>query len=138
MKNIKTFRVEHTLTYGEIEVEINLDFIGKIKNKKGEEKQYPIMESIKSMVDFWTGSEKRLDDNDGDYLKTFLKQLCQEVISIVSNSNLSVNGVIDEMKDSEGWCPMDGSCGIKLLSVTKPDFSTQHEYEITELNLVTK
>ena len=138
MANIKAFRVEHNPTYGEIEVEIDLDFVVKIKNKKGEEKSYPIMESIKSMVDFWTGCEKRLDENDGDYLKTFLKQLCHEVMTLVSAENLSARGVIEEMKDKEGWCPMDGSCGIKLLSVTAPDFSVQSDYEITELELVTK
>lgn len=138
MENIKAFRIEHTPTYGEIEVEINLDFVNKIKNKDGEEKSYPIMESIKSMVDFWTGSEKRLDENDGDYLQTFLKQLCHEVITLVSTDNLSAAGVIEEMKGKEGWCPIDGSYGIKLLSVTAPDFSTQNEYEITELDLATK
>ena len=133
MSNIKKFRVEHTPTYGEIVVEIDLDFVNKIKNETAEE-DYPITKGIEEMVNFWTGSESRLEDNEGNYLNTFLKQLCNEVIGLLASKNLSTYGVIEEMKGEEGWCPLDGTWGIKLIDVSSPDFKTQDDYDITVLS----
>lgn len=131
MSNIKKFRVEHTPTYAEIVVEIDLDHVNKIKTDKGEE-DYPVSEAIKDMVDFWTGSDNRLRDNDGNYLNTFLKQLATKVIGLLADGNFSTYGIIEEMKDQEGWCNLDGSFGIKLLDVTSPEMDTQTDYEIME------
>lgn len=131
MSNIKKFRVEHTPTYAEIVVEIDLDHVNKIKTDKGEE-DYPVSEAIKDMVDFWTGSDNRLRDNDGNYLNTFLKQLATKVIGLLADGNFSTYGIIEEMKDQEGWCKLDGSFGIKLLDVTSPEMDTQTDYEIME------
>jgi hypothetical protein len=130
--NIKKYKVEHTPTYGEVEVEIDFDFVSRIKNETGEE-DYPVMLCIQEMVNFWSGSEQRLDENEGDYVKTFLKQLCREVISITASRNLSTYGVIEQMKGEEGWCPLDGSCGIKLVSQSEPELYDQEDFEITEV-----
>lgn len=130
--NIKKYNVEHTPTYGAIVVEIDFDFVSKIKNETGEE-DYPVAQCIKDMVEFWHGYQLKLAANDNDYTKTFLKQLARNIISLLASRNLSTFGVIEEMRGEEGWCPLDGSLGIKLLSVDDPEMSTQEDYEITEL-----
>jgi len=124
---IKVFDVEHTPTYGNISVEINFDF----KNDFG---YGPVSMDgcIQMMVDFWNGAEGRLNENEGDYLRTFLKQLCQRCLIVSIEYNRNVDGVIKQFVNEEGWMAMDGSCGIKLLSVELMYMDTQADYEIEE------
>ena len=131
MSNIKKFLVEHVPTFGEIVVEIDFDFVAEIKNNTGTEK-YPVQNAIEDMVKFWTGSELRVAENEGNYTHTFLKQLCSHVIGIIANRNLSEYGVIEEMKEEEGWCPLDGSFGIKLIRTERPVLDSQDDFTITE------
>lgn len=128
MANIKNFRIEHLPTFGEIEVEIDFGFSKKNKNNEF----ITVEHFMKEMVDFWTGSQVRLDENEGNYQNAFLKQLCSEVIILSASKNLSVSGIIDEINDKEGWYPIDGSCGIKLLSVIRANLGNQDDYEINE------
>lgn len=121
---IKKFKIEHEPTCGEIEVEI--DFGVKIND-------FSVKELIKAVVDFWTGSKERLSDNDDDYLITFLKRLCEEVMRISADKNLNTQEIIEEFKYLEGWMLIDGSYGIKLKSFIEPDFKYQNDYIITEL-----
>lgn len=130
MANITKFIIEHQPTGGEIRVEIDFDFVGKIKTENGEV-DYPVMTEIKDTVDFWSNSEKRLNENEGSYLNTFLKQLAESVLRILATNNLTLYGVIEEMKGEEGWMPLDGTYGIKLTSIDEPSFSEQDEYLIT-------
>lgn len=123
-KNIKRFLVDHRPTMGDITVSIDFNY----KNGKND-----INDCIKSMVDFWTGSDDRLDDNDNDYLNTFLKQLCEKCMCVMADNNLSTRGLVAEFDDLEGWCKMDGSNGIEITDCTKPDFETQDDYDITSL-----
>lgn len=68
------------------------------------------MPAIKEMVDFWSGGPDRLRRNKGDYTRTWLKQLgCY----IFFNEKAPVN--------EEGWYPLDGTEGIKLLGFTPFD-----------------
>lgn len=118
----KKYSIEHTPTYASIDVIID--------------HSHPSLdEAIKVMVDFWTGSEKRLDYNDGDYLATFLKQLCAKVIGILAENNYNASGVIDHMQGEEGWCLLDGSFGIELTYADGICFDNQDDFEIQTLEL---
>ena len=128
---IKKYAIQHESTWARIVVEVDLEFEYVI-NGAGE--KYKTEMAIKDMVDFWTGSEERLADNDEDYLRTFLKQLCEHVMRMLATSNWNEKGVIDAMMDEEGWCPMDGSCGIKIVSVSEMEFN-QDDFEISELKI---
>ncbi|MEQ9309711.1 MAG: DUF2528 family protein [Balneolaceae bacterium] len=97
-----TYRIEHDDTYWECTVQID------------HEKADP---AIKEMVEFWLGWEDLLDENDGDYTKTFLQNLAYLVLVLVIGKNYNLFGVTEEFKDLEGWVPLDGSFGIKLLQV---------------------
>lgn len=73
---------------------------------------------------FFINAEKRLEDSDGDITATVLKMLAvscfveqtgptggwnaEGLISIFDNGNM------------EGWPPMDGSAGIKILACDTP------------------
>lgn len=128
---MKKYAIMHEPTWGRVVVEVDLEFEYEV-SASGE--KYKTEQAIKDMVDFWTGSEERLGDNDGDYLNTFLKQLCEHVMRMLATSNWNEYGVIDAMMDEEGWCPMDGSCGIKIVSVSEMEFN-QDDFEILEIKI---
>jgi hypothetical protein len=78
---------------------------------------------IKEMVDFWSGNEHRLDENNGDYTKTWLKQLTYQILFTGR----------PPAKDDEGWVPLDGSCGIKLIRWERYEFD-ESMIEVKERN----
>ncbi|MEP2447560.1 MAG: DUF2528 family protein [Balneola sp.] len=115
---MKTYTLRHDDTYWECKIEIDL--------KKAEK-------PIREMVDFWGGSEERLQDNDGSYLHTFLKQIANEIHRIVHSTNYNTYGVIQifASPNKEGWTLMDGSSGIKIIDVDDPYF-TDDQFNIIE------
>lgn len=121
----KKYYVEHTGAYGSITVEIDHGFVDKDGND--------INAIIDTMLEFWIGSQKRIDENDGDKIKTFLKQLCEKTMRLVTSENLSMRGLLEEFEEAEGWCKMDGSKGIEIVDFEEPDFTTEYLYEVKEL-----
>jgi hypothetical protein len=89
--------------------------------------------AIVTMVEFWTGWEDRLDRNDGDYVKTFVQQLAREIVYITSEDRMAgTQTIIKEFENREGWCLMDGSYGIKILSID--DFDLDYDqFEVEEV-----
>lgn len=86
---------------------------------------------IRTMVEYWTGWEERLDNNDGDYNKTFLQQLAREINYIQIQDNVMLKGVLKEFENREGWLPMDGSYGIEITHID--DFTFEHnQYQVQE------
>ena len=73
--------------------------------------------ALEEMVMFWTRGEERLEFAGGDYLKAFLGQLAEWSYRCVVGRNYGLNGLLDYYADLEGYCPMDGSYGIKILQV---------------------
>lgn len=60
---------------------------------------------IREMVHFWSGAEDRLEEAKGDYTRAWLIQLGE---FILKQHRVPI--------DDEGWAPLDGSSGIKILS----------------------
>lgn len=120
MRGKQKFEVEHTPTFGSITVEI--DFT----NTK-------MSDMIKEMVEFWSGWKERLKDNSNDYIKTFLKQLCERSLSIAFEKDYNIDGVISEFDSEEGYYKMDGSDGILLVSMSQIEIGEQDDYEITNI-----
>lgn len=69
---------------------------------------------IQQMVDFWSGSEQRLSENDRDYVRTWLKQLGAFIIR--NGRAPGIDSFGQPVKD-EGWSKLDGSHGIKVNNV---------------------
>lgn len=108
--NTKTFKLSHSETYWDAKVEI--DTANPATDK-----------AIKDMVQFWSEWEIRLDANKGDYTMTFLKMLGRKLVYMQLDKDLNLKGVISEMSTEEGWYPLDGSFGIKLISCSSAEVS---------------
>lgn len=121
----QVFLVEHEPTCGEIKVEIDFDKVNEMM-----EKPVPLLESIKAMVLFWTGGESLIDDFEGDYVKAFLKNLCQKSLAIQAEYYVNTRGVISRFEKEEGYILMDGSMGIKLINVSEMELSNYYDYTI--------
>lgn len=69
---------------------------------------------IKDMVNFWSGAEDRLEENDGNYTNAWLKMLGMFIL----NNRRPPDG-------DEGWCKLDGKFGIKILSWNRWEFDEE-------------
>lgn len=127
MANIKKYIVEHAPTFASIKVEIDFDFVRKMDNNES----WDMNRMIREMVDFWHGGEERVAENNGDYVYTYLIQLCQLCIELYDSFGLEK--LIQEVNDSEGYFRVDGSEGIKLTEFCEPQFESQEDFEITEM-----
>ena len=125
----KVFNIVHQPTGGEITVEIDFDKVNEVMEKK----EVPILETIKEMVLFWTSGEELIEDYEGDYVKAFLKNLCQKALGIQYEFYVNTSGVISHFESQEGYCSMDGSMGIKLLEVSEMELSYFEDYTIKEI-----
>lgn len=76
---------------------------------------------MKEQILFWANGKQRIYDEDGDVLTAYLKMLGEELLTIAV-APVSVESVILEFKDLEGWAPLDGSFGAKLLSIDQWEF----------------
>jgi hypothetical protein len=127
---IKKYKIEHEPTEGEIIVEIDFDFI----NYFGGDDPITMENVIKMLVEFWSGYEYDLEENNHNYLDTFLKSLCNSVLVTALVGNWNLDGVISEFENKEGWPSLDGSYGIKLVRIESMNLSHQPDFIIKELS----
>jgi hypothetical protein len=76
--------------------------------------------AIKTMVEFWSDWERHLERNDGDYTKTFLEMLGRELVSV--SVDMRLQSALKHFRECEGWTPMDGTNGIKIISFDEWDW----------------
>ncbi len=76
---------------------------------------------MKEQLLFWMGGQDRIDEEDGDIEKAYLKMLTQQIICLSMEFNTF--GIKDEIGDMEGWCSIDGKDGVKLLTADTWEFS---------------
>ena len=67
------------------------------------------------------GGQERIDDEDGDIEKAYLKMLGQQMIHM--SMNLNVLGIKEQFEEMEGWYSLDGKFGVTLLRVDNWEFS---------------
>lgn len=86
-------------------------------------------EALKDWNDFWGGSEERAAEPGGPLLPLLKKMYLEAIFYSVAYSN----GTRD-LKEGrvEGFPPMDGSCGITILSFDEFEFD-KSEVDVTEL-----
>lgn len=122
--NRKVYKVEHMPTESNVVVEIDFDY----KPKRHEN----ITEAMEEVITFFSGGRFRLSENNGNVLETFLCQLTDYALKIAIGNNYNEYGIINEIGESEGYFPVDGSEGILILSVEQPTFDTRDELNVTE------
>lgn len=84
-------------------------------------------EKLHEINDFWSGSEDRLDDADGNITKAVLTLLAGVALTIQLEYGLNAFGVMkrfdwDDDGGVEGWPKMDGSDGILLAQISGIEF----------------
>lgn len=77
-------------------------------------------ELLHEINNFWSGAEDRLDDSDGDVTLAVLKMLCTMCLRVSTSS--FVVPYLTHSHNEEGWPVLDGSWGIKLISVDDFEF----------------
>jgi Protein of unknown function (DUF2528) len=80
-------------------------------------------ELLHSIDDFWSDAECRLDAESGDITKTVLKFLAAEAFRLTISTWDAIR-VFDWNSGGgqEGWPSMDGSAGIKIVSIDQVTF----------------
>jgi hypothetical protein len=83
------------------------------------------MKNITDMIYFWGDGDERLDENNGDYVTTFLKQLAIKCLWLQCQNFVGANlvALFKNKSKCEGYCDMDGSYGIKILNYDVWGFS---------------
>lgn len=124
----KTFDVEHEPTQGAIKVEIDFDYVFDFGGK-----QTSMIDALKMMNEFFTDSESRLEDADGDVVIAYLKMLCHKCIGMSIEHYKNCQGIIRLFNDGEeGYSKIDGSQGIKLIDLETPNFGDNSDYKVIE------
>ncbi len=81
---------------------------------------------------FWSNSEDRLDDCDGDIVQVVLKMLARDALFLMVECPTSEKGLIERFKSEEGWPALDGSTGILITYVEALDL----DYDAFEVKKV--
>lgn len=113
----KKYLVIDEVTEGEIRVEIDHSFEN-------------IDVNINNMVQFWANTVEDLERENGDYLKCWLKILLDEILH--NGVGDSLQRQLEYFQDCEGFYPLDGTYGIRLLQIYSPIFDKEN-YNIIEL-----
>lgn len=79
-------------------------------------------EAMKEQLMFFMGGQKMIDQADGDITRAYLESISKHIL-IESMRFTSPKGVIEAIGEYEGFIPLDGSCGVKLVSVDTWEFS---------------
>jgi len=113
------------------ECTIQIDF-SHILEKYSKEKPFTVEDAIKSMVEFWSGHEAILEEEEGNYTTAFLRMIARSIFYEMCSKNYSLEGIIARYDDREGWYKMDGSEGFKIISVDefRADIAQFHVQEI--------
>jgi len=96
-----------------------------------------VVDKIKNMVEFWSGWEDLLYDNDEDYVKAFLKMTGADIQRVALERDYNTQGVRSAYDDREGWYKMDGTDGITILQHSTIEWD-EDDFEIEETSGVKK
>ncbi|NCG55251.1 DUF2528 family protein [Serratia fonticola] len=82
---------------------------------------------------FWSDSQDRLMDADGNVLHAVLKMLGQRCWPLLIANWTMSGSSLSKAFDEEGWPPMDGSCGFRIIDCDELEFD---ESDITVSEII--
>jgi hypothetical protein len=89
---------------------------------------------IKDQLSFFTGGQRTIDnaENNEEIIEAYLRQIARSLV--VESMDWKLEGVIDQIADDmyEGFLPIDGSFGVKLVSIDNWEFS-EEDFDIKEM-----
>lgn len=71
-------------------------------------------ETMREMLLFWSGGPDRIEDAEGDITEAWLVMFAERAFTLSWDAGLPC--IKRSFEQAEGWAPLDGSCGIELLS----------------------
>lgn len=79
-------------------------------------------ETFKEINEFWSNAKSRASESGGHF-NAVLKMLAERCFRLQLESDWNIKGIINELdwddgKGQEGWPKMNGSSGIKLISIS--------------------
>lgn len=86
--------------------------------------------SMKEQLLFWLGGQEMIDDADGDVELAYLRMLGRELVR--ESMDLTLPGILKEWETREGWAPLDGSCGVTLVSMDTWEFHDD-DFSVSEI-----
>lgn len=113
MADIKTYEIDYDLK-ASVTIEINHDIVSEA--------------DLHELNNFWTNANWRVK-RDGGVLNAVLKMLAREIMYIQFTAGYTIDGLIkqfdwDSGNGQEGWPPMDGSHGIKIIDTEDLELDT--------------
>ena len=110
MPNIKRYEIDYDWK-ANVTVEIDHDIVTD--------------DALHELNNFWSNAEWRVEQHDG-VLNAVLKMLAREIIFIQFTAPYTIDRIIkqfdwDSGNGQEGWPPMDGSHGIKIIDTEDLD-----------------
>jgi hypothetical protein len=126
---IKNYKITFPDLYWNCEISIDEEFTTSL-SRQGE--LVTTKDLIKEMVEFWCGWEEELENNDGDYTKTFLQKLARKCLYIIVSNGYNLYGVVSEFTNIEGWYNMDGRYGIWIKKVDSVELES-NEFKVLEM-----
>lgn len=104
MTNIKVYKIDYDLK-ASVTIEIDHDIVTET--------------GLHELNGFWTNANWRVK-RDGGVLNAVLKMLAREIIYMQFTAGYTIDYLIEQFdwdsgNGQEGWPPMDGSHGIKII-----------------------
>lgn len=118
MSNVKSYIIDYDWKAGMV-VEIDHDVMTD--------------KELHSINNFWGGSESRLERHG--LVNAVLTMLAQLVIPQAYAEGFNTRGVVamfdwDDGEGQEGWPPMDGSQGIKIVSIETNELFDEDDFTV--------
>jgi len=107
--SISTYIINDCDTCWESRIEVDNDFKNECCGVEYTTEMY-----AKESLLFFSGGEDLLEEYNGDVFRAYFKLITPTLMKESLDWNKA--GVISQIADMEGWVPLDGSCGIKLVS----------------------
>jgi hypothetical protein len=89
--------------------------------------------NIKDQLSFFMGGQRTIDnaENNEEIIEAYLRQIARPLV--IESMDWNIKGVIDKIADDmyEGFLPIDGSFGVKLLRIDSWEFS-EEDFDIEE------
>ena len=82
---------------------------------------------MREQLMYWAGGEYRLASAGGEVERAFLIMLGQALVR--EAMDYTIEGVLARFADREGWYPLDGSAGVRLVSIDNWEFY-EDEFEL--------
>ena len=89
-----------------------------------------IEDFLRETLLFFMGGKQKISEAGGDLFIAFSNMMGYHVMR--KSEDWNIDGVIRHLKDEEGFIPLDGSFGVKLVDMDSFEISEEFESEVID------